>query len=281
LTRAGTAVAEIDNDEASAALAAANTAAAQVAAAQAEEYDDDLIHTPILKIGQGLTREVQEGDASPGEFINTLTSEGLGDTIDFVCAYYNKGRFASDKDSGRAYVAFQSTIPASWEPLVGAEWVGENFTEYPEAEEMFKAAVNAKEREWGHGPLVSTTHNFTGLVLVEVEKDVVEPQPVRLSLKRVDVPAARKITTLQRTILRNKSPWDVVLRLTTTKKEFGKNAAYIINPADVKVHRQSTDEEKIIASEIALAVMGGRTRTTGAEDADRPTEPADTGGLAV
>lgn len=281
MAKTGSAVALSDNDETSVALAVAAEAAREVAAAQAQEFDEDLIQTPILKIGQGLTREVQEGDASVGEFINTLTSEGLGDSVDFIVSYYNKGRFASDRETGRAYVAFSADIPASWEPLVGAEFVGEQFSEYPEAEECFKAAVNAKEREWGHGPLVSTTHNFTGLVLVEGSDGEVEPQPVRLSLKRVDVPAARKITTLQRAVLRNKPPWDVVLRLKTTKKEFGQNAAYVINPADVKILRPTTNEEKIIGSEIALAVMHGRTNTTGAEEADAPTEPKSGGGLDI
>lgn len=282
MTKASKAVVTVgDEDETALGLAVAPEVVQEVGAAQAQEFDEDLIQTPILKIGQGLTREVQEGDASVGEFINTLTSEGLGDTVDFIVSYYNKGRFASDRETGRAYVAFGSEIPASWEPLVGAEFVGEQFSEYPEAEEMFKAAVNSKEREWGHGPLVSTTHNFTGLVLVEDSDGEIEAQPVRLSLKRVDVPAARKITTLQRAVLRNRPPWDVVLRLKTTKKEFGTNAAYVINPADVKIIRQTTDDEKILGSEIAMAVMHGRTNTTGGEDADRPVEPKDAGGLAI
>lgn len=271
----------IPDDQAALALATAAETAAEVAAAQAEEFDDDLLQTPILKVGQALTKEVQEGEAEAGEFINTLTNEGLGDTVQFIVSYYNKGRFASDED-GRAYVAFQSDIPASWESLVGAEFVGEPFSEYSEAEEMFKAAVNAKEREWGKGPLVSTTHNFTGLVLVEGDEGT-ELQPVRLSLKRTDVQAARKITTLQRAVLRNKPAWDKVLSLATKKKDFGKNSAFVINPSDIKMVRDTTPEERIAASEVALAVMHGRVNTTGAEEAlaDKPSEPDSGGGLAV
>jgi hypothetical protein len=263
-------------------VATIDDTAALVAAQQAEEYgDDELIQTPILKIGQALTKEVQEGDAEAGEFINTLTNEALGDSVEFICSYYNKGRFASDED-GRAYVAFSSEIPDAWEPLVGAEFVGEPFSEYPEAEEKFKAAVKAKEREWGHGPLVSTTHNFTGLLIVG-EDDALDYQPVRLSLKRIDVPAARKITTLQRAVLRNKPPWDAVLRLTTLKKTFGKNAAFVINPTDIKIVRSTTPDEKLIGSEVALAVMGGRTESAGAENAvaDKAVAPKADGALAV
>lgn len=264
-------------------VATIDETAALVAAQQAQEYgDDELIQTPILKVGQALTKEVQEGDAEAGEFINTLTNEGLGNSVEFICAYYNKGRFASDKD-GRAYVAFSSEIPDAWEPLVGAEFVGEPFSEYSEAEEKFKAAVKAKEREWGHGPLVSTTHNFTGLLVVGEEGESLDYQPVRLSLKRIDVPAARKITTLQRAVLRNKPPWDAVLRLSTLKKTFGKNAAYVINPTDIKIVRDTTPDEKLIGSEVALAVMSGRTESVGAEDAvaDKAVEPKADGAIPV
>jgi hypothetical protein len=270
------------NDEAALALAEADEAAAIVAAAQAEEYDDDMLSVPILKLAQALTREVQDGNAEAGEFVNTLTNDSLGDKVQFIVSYYNKGRFASDEDSN-AYVAFGPDIPANWEKLVGADYVDTPFAEYPEAEETFKAQVNAKEREWGHGPTVSTTHNFSGYVLVDGEDGETDYQPVRLSLKRTDVPAARKINTLHRMVLRNKPTWDVVLGLSTTKKEFGKNAAFVINPSDVKIVRKTTAEEKTLGAQLALAVMGGKTKTVGAEEAllDTPAEPDAKGGLGI
>jgi hypothetical protein len=270
-----------ERDEA--ALAVADETTAAIAAAQAEEYGDEPLQTPILKIGQGLTREVAEGEAEVGEFINTLTGDSLGTVVEFVVAYYNRGRFASEKKSGRAYVAFGSTIPQSWEPLVGAEFVGTPFAEYPEAEEQFKAAVNAKEREWGEGPLVSTTHNYTGLVLVEGEDGVVEPEPVRLSLKRIDVPAHRKLSTLLRAVLRNKPTWDKVVRLATTGRDFGRNTAYTIDPTGVRFVRDTTPEERAYAAEVAQAVLAGRTVSADAEAAteDKPAEPKASGGLDV
>src|SRR5690349_14744664 len=105
---------------------------------QASEFDSDLLQTPILKIGQPLTREVSNGDAEAGEFINTLTGEGLGDSLGFIVSYYQKGRFAVDRDTNRAYVAFGATIPDAWEDLVGAEFVGTRFDEHPDAEETYK-----------------------------------------------------------------------------------------------------------------------------------------------
>lgn len=265
------------------ALAVPDETAAAIAAAQAAEYGDEPLQTPILKIGQGLTREVAEGEAEVGEFINTLSGASLGTVVEFVVAYYNRGRFASEKKSGRAYVAFGATIPASWEPLVGEEFVGTPFSEYPEAEEQFKAAVNAKEREWGEGPLVSTTHNYTGLVLVEDEDGVVEPEPVRLSLKRIDVPAHRKLSTLLRAVLRNKPTWDKVVRLATYSRDFGRNTAYTIDPTGVRFVRDTSPEERAYAAEVAQAVLAGRTVSADAEAAveDKPAEPKADGGLEV
>lgn len=264
------------------ALEAANAVGAELAAAQAQEYGDEPLQTPILKIGQGLTAEVQAGDAAVGEFIDTLSGEGLGTTVDFIIGYYNQGRFASD-DDGNAFVAFDRTIPESWEPLVGPDYVGTPFSEYPEAEEVFKAAVNSKEREWGSGPLVSTTHNYTGIVVIDHGDDDIEYRPARLSLKRIDMPAHRKLQTLLRAVLRNKSPWDAVVRLSTSPKDFGRNTAYTIKPTDVKIVRDTEPLEKLQASEVALAARQGRTVSEGAEDAltDAPAKPDGNDGLGV
>lgn len=264
------------NDEL--ALQASEEAAKLVYAAQQEEFDDSLMQTPILKVGQALTREVTEGEAAAGEFINTLTNEGIGDTVEFILSFFNKGRFASDKKTKRAFVASTSEIPDAWEPLVGAQYIGTPFTEYPEAEEQFKAAVNAKEREWESGPLVSTTYNFTGYVVVDNDGET-DYQPVRLSLKRTDVPAARKISTLYKTKLR-KAAWDGVFRLKTAKKEWDQGTSYVIDPLSIKLVRETTPEEKQLGSELAIAVMGGRTQAVGDEN-DAPAEPKDTGGISV
>jgi hypothetical protein len=257
---------------------------AEIAALQAQEYgDDELLQTPILKVGQALTKEVQGGEAEAGEFINTLTNEGVGDTVEVILSYYAKGRFASDQKTNRAFVAFGSDIPDNWVDFVGEEFVGTPFSEYPEAEETYKARVNAKEIEWGKGPAVRTTHNFTGYLVHETEDDGTDYQPVRLSLKRTDVPAARKILTLLRAVLRNKPYWDGVLSLSTERKEFGRNASFIINPSAVKLVRKTTAEEKELGVQLAQAVTGGRTASVGAEAAleDRPAEPEAGGGLVV
>lgn len=255
---------------------------AELQAQQAGEFDNDLFQTPILKIGQPLTREVQSGDAEAGEFINTLTGEGLGEAIEFIPAYYQKGRFAVDKDSNKAYVAFGTSIPEAWEDLVGPEFVGTPFAEYPDAEETYKKRVNAKEIEWGKGPLVSTTHNFTGLAVVRpVGEDDAEPeyQPVRLSLQRTNMGAVRKWITLIKS-KRNAAMWDYAYDLSTKQEQFKKGIAHLLV---VKLGRATDNDEKAQAVELAQAVAQGRVSDNqgGESAADKPVAPSAEGGLAV
>jgi hypothetical protein len=231
-------------------------------------------------VGQALTREVQNEQAEAGDFINTLTGEGVGSNIGFIVAYYQQGRFAAT-DDGKAFVAFGPTIPDQWEPLVGAEYVGTPFAEYPEAEERFKAAVNAKEREWGRGPTVSTTHNFTGYAIppaVEGDEDTENLVPVRLSLKRTDVPAAKKMISLKR-MLRLKAFWDVVFDLSTERKSHSRGTSYNVA---VKAGRPTTDEEKLAAVSLAQEVRAQRVATNEDPDAAPASTPdAPEGALGV
>lgn len=253
-----------------------------LAAQQEEEFGDDLFQTPILKVGQATTREVRAEEAEQGEFINTLTGAGIGDKIGFIISWYQRGRFAAN-DDGRAFVSFDQNIPPAWADLVGDEFVDTPFTEYPDAEETYKIRVNKKEIEWGKGPLVSTTHNFTGLAIVSGVEGSDEPdelQPVRLSLKRTDMPAVRKILTLKKASLRNRNFWEKVFDLSTYKKEFTKGDSYLVS---VKLGRDTTADERQQAVELAQAVSAGRVsdNAEAAAEGDKPVEPDAKGGLDV
>lgn len=255
---------------------------AALQAQQQAEFANEPLQTPILKIGESLTKEVQAGDAEPGEFINSLTEEVYGTRVDFIVSWVQTGRFARDAKTGRAYVAFGETIPATWEDLVGPEFVGTPFSEYPDAEERYKERVNNKEIEWGQGPLISTTYNYTGHVLVPVIEDEedtgeVVAQPVRLSLKRSNTASHRKFRTLLAT-LRNRPYWDKVFELGTEKKTFTRGPSHILT---VRLGRDTTPEERVAGVQLAQAVAAGRVTDNQATLDDKPAEPKAKGGLGV
>lgn len=249
-------------------------------AQQDAEFSDEPLSTPIIKIGQGLTREVQDGNAEAGEFIDSLSGEGLGDAIGFITAYYQPGRFAADRDTGRAYVAFQDTIPETWADLVGEQWVGTAFVEHPDAEETYKERVNAKEIEWGKGPLISTTHNFTGFAIVpSVDPDGEdELRPARLSLQRTNNSAVRDWKTMKRTRLRGKPFWDKVFDLSTVKKSYARGVAFNLK---VAVGRDTTPAEREQAVELCRAVAAGRVVDNSASNPEAAVAPDANGGLGV
>lgn len=229
--------------------------------------------TPLLKIGQPLTKEVQDESAEAGEFITTATGEGVGTVVEFIVAYFQKGRFASDDDN-RSYAANGTdTIPEHWSDFVGEEFVGTSFSEHPDAEEQYKKRVNAKEIPWGSGPPIKTTYVFTGIALVEdPDTQEVVLEPVRLSLKSSDIPAANKWLTLIKSKLRNKPWWGKTFILSTTKNEYKKGAAFNIG---VKLGRDTTAEERELAQSISQAVVDGRVADNAESESagDKPAEP--------
>lgn len=244
---------------------------------QEEDFGELTLQVPILKLAQALTKEVKEGNAEPGDFVNTLTGESYGDTVDFIVAYYQRGRAATTPD-GRYLVSINDeTIPESWADLWedGARWVGTRFDEHPDADEKYREAVNRKEKDWGKGPLISTTYNYTGLVLGDEDEG---PMPVRLSLKRATKSASDKIQTLRAAKLKNRPFWDVTFNLSSATKTYGRNDTFIIN---VKEGRATTAEEKQAATDLAIAVTGGRTADNSAAAVDVPVEPDAKGGLDV
>lgn len=247
-----------------------------VLAAQAKEYEGIELRVPILKVCQPLTKEVSAHDAEPGDFLNTLTGLSLGDKIGFIPAFFQKGRSLAVKDGphkGRYFVSIaQDTIPEQWADGLGEEWVGQPFTEHPQSEERYKEWVNADEKnEWGSGPKISTTYNYTGLALVSVlldddDEEIVSLQPGRITFQRSTKKAHDKINSITRSILR--APWDMVFDLSTKEETFGRNVSHIVV---VKMGRETTALEKAKASELAVNVMRGVVADN-SEEANAPVE---------
>lgn len=173
----------------------------------------------------------------------------------------------------------QDTIPESWADLVGEGFVGTPFADHPDAEEVYKRRVNDGEIEWGKGPLISTTYNYTGLVYDPAGEDD-EPMPVRISFLRSTKKAHDKLQTLKKATMRNKAWWDVVFSFETKEETFGRNTAFVVKVGKV---RDTEPNEKALAVELATAVIAGRT-TDNAEAAEAGSErvaPDAAGGLEV
>jgi len=255
-----------DFDAAAAALAADNQASA--------DPGDFVI--PILKLAQPLTAEVQDGDASAGDFVIAVTRESLGNEIDFVVSGYAKGRFrpGDPKKDIPVRAAFnQPIVPWPDDPFYGRP-----FAQHPEAEEVWAAKANAGEIEWGDGPPIRTTYNFTGHVIAADGEAEDEPFPVRLSLMRSNAPAARNWLTILDAVLRGRY-WDSVFHLTSSKKDFAGGSSYVVN---VKKTRATTPQERQRAVQLGLILKQQKARFVGDEEADdrRPAEEPDARGGA-
>lgn len=235
---------------------------AQLAADNKAEADQSDFQIPLLKIGQALTEEVSSGDAVAGEFINSLTGEGLGTEIEFIVSGYNKGRFDhGDRAEGKRARKAYGVRNVPW---VDDPFVGQPFTEHPDAEEKYSDRVNAGEIQWGKGPRISTTFDFTGFVLGEHAGD--NPIPVCLSLMRMNRRQARKWVTLLDAGLGGRY-WDAVFTLTTERQTGDQGNYYTIN---VRQTRKPTPEEKGIAVRFASQIRNSSVEVVGESDEAKP-----------
>ena len=221
------------------------------------EVDASEFIIPILKLGQPLTDEVTSGQASAGDFILGLTGEAFEAPLEFIVAGKGKGRFRPGRNGVRTLVAYDTpTVPWKEDPNFGKP-----FSEHPDAEEKFKERVDAGDQEWGSGPPIQTTFNFTGYV---VGSDV----PVRLSLRRTSAPAARKWTTLLDAVLRGRY-WDQVFEIGSELQKNDKGTYYVLTVAP---KRKTTPEEKKNAIGLATALRNQQVVTVG-DEADTPIKP--------
>jgi len=237
--------------------------------------DTENLVLPAVKLTQSLTKEVEAGDVDAGHFINSLTGEDYGDSVDFVIGPMFKGRFYSDRETNQTYVAQGDIAPDNWPE----EYAGKAFVEIADAEEQWKAASNAKEHPWGSGPPISSTHNFVGYVVKDgaiAEDDL----PARLSLMRSSTPAAKKLETL---IVSGRAQWDRVYTLRAKRDVKNERPYYVI---DVEVQGPSSPEIKQRAVHLAQQFKArrdaGQVELSGdVDDGAKKAKPAKGDGLDV
>lgn len=231
------------------------------------DVDAGDVVVPILKVAQQLTKEVQDDDdpTRAGDLVNGLSGENFGKTVEFIVAGFYKGRFRANKDG--EIICAGPSVAADGTPLkCGCHDLP--YPECPDAEEQYKARVNAGDMEWGDGPPVSTTYNFIGLV-------VGSEMPVKLSLMRAAAKDAKKLLTMLKF---RRAPWDTVFTLSTDDR--ANRAGQKFKGVTIKQGRRVTADERQAAVSLAQAIRTqsitevGEDSTDAAADA-RPEEPAE------
>lgn len=223
---------------------------------------DDLL-VPMLKLGQGLSREVSEGDARAGQFINSLTGEAKDGPVELVLVSYKRGRFFSPEGSSEAHISFDDVAPDNWP----AEYAGQHFADLPDAEEQYSALANSGQIEWGSGPPIRTTYNYVGFETGDPDL------PVRISLQRTSKQAAKKLNTLLRAA---PQPWAFTFELSSVAKDNAKGKFYVVT---VKRGRKTNEDEQARAVDLARSIQAVDVRYHGDDVEAKPSakveQPAD------
>lgn len=241
--------------------------------ASKSEIDSTKLLLPALKLTQSLTQEVQDGDVEKGHIINSLTGEDYGESVEVVISAYFPGFFYSDRETGKSYVAQGDVAPDNWPE----EYAGQAFADLPDGEEQWKAAVNAKEHDWGNGPPISTTHNFVGYVVTE---DGAVDLPVRISLMRTGKKAADKLKTL---LWSARAFWDRTFVLKVVSKVSNDRPYYVYDVAQGSTTPAGLRQEAIkLATSYQKAKADGEIDLAGDEPDAPKAKPVDDGsGISV
>lgn len=238
-------------------LPAVSAEEAALGAAVQGQIDRTRLKLPALKVCNGLSKEA--GEIPLGHLYNGLTLDDLGEDVEIVVASIYYGRFFSPKGDGKSYSTRDEVAPANWPD----EYKGQRFTELADAEEQWKAAVNAGEHPWGSGPPIQTTTNFI-CCLADQPKS-----PLRLSMKSSDTPTAEKIVSL---IATGRMPWDFRFQVSVESRP-APNGSSTYYGFEAKKAGKVTDEQRQGAIEIATAFLNA-THIEDVGEGDDPDEAA-------
>lgn len=219
---------------------------------RAQELKDDAISVPLLKVGQGLSKAVQNGKVANGQFYNTLNFETYDQPVAFVVASYERGRFWSPEGENRGFRApFSGVIPWNDHPDYG-----KTFAESGDTEENWTQEWKVKR------PPISTTYEFTGLV---VGSDI----PVRLSLMST---SAKTGKTLRQLLRLDRQPWDHTYNLTASRREGRKGDYYVVEAEQAEAPDKGT---QLAAAQLYLAVKRQGAEAVDGDEAAAAPAPAE------
>lgn len=252
-------------------LAAIESAEQAAAERKREQLANEPIKVPILAVVQGTTNNPPP-DAEPGDFFNVVTGDIYGRSIEFLVSLYYRGRFyAIDTPDGRKSwsAGTDVTAPDFWPE----EYAGRVFAEIPEAEETFAQLANSKEIEWGSGPPIQTTFNFTGLV-VKPQLEGVPPFPVRVSLKSKSAKAGKKLIAALKPL---RTFWDRTVYLSTERVQGKKGPYFIVNfdgfgePPEPGFRGAAIELDQA-ANQVGVTAVGDEPDEDGSSGGSRPAD---------
>lgn len=243
---------EIEQAQPGGALAVTPEMEAALAARVKGQVDRNKLQLPAIKVVNGLSKEASEGVAQ-GTLINSLTGEQYGESVKVVISDFYYGRFYAPKGGGKAYTARGDVVPDNWPE----EYAGQQFVEVDDAEEQWKANVNANEHPWGSGPPIQTTVNFV-VTLADNPG-----YPLRLSMKSSDTPTANKILQM---IDMSPTPWAYVYAVSSEGRQTPNGSGTYYG---FKAEQDGTvdDEQRQAAVKIALAFQAAIDSGEGIEEA--------------
>jgi hypothetical protein len=249
--------------------------AQRLAQAAIADIDPSDLQLPVIKIIQQMSKENTNGDAEPGTFFNTVTSESYGDELEFVIVRYAKGRFYvhnRDQEDERSFVANGKVAPDTWPE----QYAGKTFVDIPDAEEQWKARSNAGEQEWGKGPPIVTTHNFVGFVADE------PGVPARLGFSRTSAPAAKKVLSILS--FSNREAWDSTFKFKLIPETKRNKTFYVAKSAqgaqtDVETRGAAQQLAALIEKAGSFALTGDEVEDADKSKGEKPQAPA--GGVKV
>ena len=235
-----------------------------VAAGALAGIDRTKLQLPLIKMAQPGSNEVSDGEAEAGTFINSLTGENYGETVEVVICHAFEGRFYSPDDEQQVYVASGPVAPDNWPD----QFAGKRFADIAEAHEQWSRRSNDPEdsHQWGSGPPIQTTHNYVGFRAEEPSL------PVRVSLKGTSSKTASKIDSL---LVFAGQPWNATIKLGAARRESRKGKPYFVVTAEQG--RQTTAEERERGIELSTLSQEAEHRYTG-DAQEKRTAPAPSGG---
>jgi len=171
-----------------------------------DHIEQEDLQVPRVKLAQGSSKEVKDGTAKVGEFVNSVTGKSYGEEIIFLISQYIRQRIKFGEEGS---AVFDCLSLDSKTGNVHGRCSECNYSSFVDEE------GNKKPK----GPECSLIHGFLGMVLSE-KMDILDPC-IMLSMSSTSTGTAKKILTTHKLSRPMRNLWERVWRIGSAKKEKG------------------------------------------------------------